>query len=71
MHLPSISLGVYYFYNVFLLQVVKTFILPYTKSIGERLQYALDGPLINSMDKTAGDHLKVAVVVSQNEPLQR
>ncbi len=43
-------------------EVVKTFVLPILKAESDRLQYALEGPLMNNIDKIAGDHVKSALL---------
>jgi hypothetical protein len=44
-------------------QVVKTFVVPYIKAEGERLQYALEGPLVNNVDKLAAERVKQSMLV--------
>ena len=44
-------------------QTTKTFVLPYIKAEGERLQYALEGPLVNNVDKIAAEHVKSQILV--------
>ena len=48
----------------FVFQVVKTFLIPFIKSEGERLQHAVEGPLTSDMDKIFVDHIKTALLVS-------
>ncbi|ESO95221.1 hypothetical protein LOTGIDRAFT_175212 [Lottia gigantea] len=39
-------------------EVIKTFLLPNLKLLGERLKTAIEGPIINNVDKIASDHIK-------------
>ena len=45
---------------------MQTFVVPYVKAEGERLQYALEGPMVNNVDKIAADHVKQALLVSSD-----
>ena len=57
----------YYEWNLispFVLQVVKTFVLPMLKSEGERLSYAAESHLSTEMDKGFVDHIKSALLAS-------
>lgn len=53
-------------------QVVKAFILPFIKPEGERLQYILEGTLINNADRISADHVKQTILVStiKQHPLE-
>ncbi|KAK3576818.1 hypothetical protein CHS0354_002605 [Potamilus streckersoni] len=42
-------------------EVIKSFLLPHIKSIGERVQLATEGPVINNADKIAADNIKKAL----------
>lgn len=42
---------------------MKTFVVPYIKAEGERLQYALEGPLVNNVDKLAAERVKQSMLV--------
>lgn len=39
-------------------EVVKTFIVPHLKILGDRLKAVIDSPVVNSLDKLAVDHVK-------------
>lgn len=39
-------------------EVVRTFIMPRVKAIGERLKQSMEGPIISSVDKSAAEHIK-------------
>lgn len=49
------------------MQVVKTFVVPYIKAEGERLQYALEGPLVNNVDKLAAERVKQSMLVGPQD----
>ncbi|XP_050408813.1 transcription initiation factor TFIID subunit 6 [Patella vulgata] len=39
-------------------EVIKTFLVPNLKLLGERMRAAIEGPIINNVDKIASDHIK-------------
>lgn len=43
-------------------EVVRTFVMPRVKSIGERLRQCLEGPMTSSVDKSAADHIKQLIL---------
>ena len=49
-----------------MLQVVKTFLIPCVKSEVERLQFYLDGSIVNATDRNAADHMKNSLQVTKN-----
>lgn len=44
-------------------EVVRTFVMPRVKNIGERLRQCLEGPMTSSIDKSAADHIKQLILV--------
>ncbi len=45
-------------------EVVRTFVNPRVKGIGERLRQCLEGPMTSSIDKSAAEHIKQLILVS-------
>lgn len=43
-------------------EVVRTFVMPRMKSIGERLKQCLEGPMTSSVDKSAAEHIKQLIL---------
>lgn len=43
-------------------EVVRTFVIPRIKSIGERLRQCLEGPIASSVDKSAAEHIKQLIL---------
>lgn len=41
-------------------EVIKTFLLPFVKAEVERMQFYLEGPLVNATDRNSAEHLKNA-----------
>ncbi|KAK7499297.1 hypothetical protein BaRGS_00009557 [Batillaria attramentaria] len=39
-------------------EVIKTCILPYLRGLGERMRQAIEGPIVNNVDKIASEHIK-------------
>ncbi|XP_061171476.1 transcription initiation factor TFIID subunit 6-like [Saccostrea echinata] len=39
-------------------EVIKSFLLPHVKDIGEKVQSVLEGPILNAADKIAGENIK-------------
>lgn len=46
------------------LQVIKSFLLPHVKDIGEKVKIVLEGPILNSADKIAAENIKKSLAVS-------
>ena len=51
------------FFKHFVIQVIKAFVMPYIRAEGERLQYVLEGTLVNNTDRISADHVKQAFLV--------
>lgn len=45
-------------------QVIKSFLLPHVKDIGEKVKIVLEGPILNSADKIAAENIKKSLAVS-------
>jgi transcription initiation factor TFIID subunit 6 len=45
-------------------EVVKVFILPRVKQVASRIEHAVEGPVLNNIDKIAAGHIKHLIVVS-------
>nr|CAD7593101.1 unnamed protein product [Timema genevievae] len=47
-------------------EVIKVFILPRVKNISERIEAAIEGPVLSNVDKIAAGHIKHLLVVSSH-----
>ncbi|PRD30843.1 UNVERIFIED_CONTAM: Taf6 [Trichonephila clavipes] len=43
-------------------EVVRTFVIPRVKGIGERIRQCLEGPMTSSIDKSAAEHIKQIIL---------
>ncbi|GFQ99633.1 transcription initiation factor TFIID subunit 6, partial [Trichonephila clavata] len=43
-------------------EVVRTFVIPRVKGIGERIRQCLEGPMASSIDKSAAEHIKQIIL---------
>ena len=45
-------------------EVIKAFIMPKVRAIGERIEGYLDGPALTNVDRISASHVKQLIVVS-------